>query len=348
MNEKDNKKLLKAKELNANGQYDEARGIIKRLYNKYPNNKFLKFELGKLELILGKKEQGIKRLQSLSCAKDAPYALIELGKIEANDGNFNAARNYFCEALNTPNKSQALLELARLEIELGNFETARKIFKKIINTKHRPYVLLDLADLETMQGNIDKALYYAEQITDKKFLNQKMLLLIRLYILGEDYMKALQYMGRIQINNENEIKQLKQQQFYIKYKLGLISNDNKIPGYLCKQIFNYDENESLIHIKQHLHENDEKENHSLFNKDIDINALFEKAKMEKENYEVFYEGIVDSYVMDLGYIIGKWKDIETTKIRVVTIHNTDDIITMYPYINQYNVRKIDSKRISLS
>lgn len=81
MNERDNKKLLKAKEMSANGQYAEAFAIIKRLHNKYPGDRLIKFELGKLNVLLGEREKGIKNLKKLSFTECGPYATVELGRI---------------------------------------------------------------------------------------------------------------------------------------------------------------------------------------------------------------------------------------------------------------------------
>lgn len=255
------------------------------------------------------------------------------------------------DAFNTKSESDAMIELARLEIVLGNIEGGRFILKQLLNTKSSPYALLEIANLEIMQGNIEDAMSYISQLTDQDFLVSKTLLLIKIFIIGEDYLKALEaleYIDKIPTKDISDRSVLIQSHFYIKNKMGLISNVSETTGYLCEQMFSYSDSKAIHHIRNHLFKRNGKTIHSIFKPDIDINALFKKAKEEKGNYEILFDGYIDYYIMDVGYNIGTWKDSETTKVKVATIHNTDNIITIYPYINEYNVRRVNNKRNNLT
>lgn len=103
--------------------------------------------------------------------------------------------------------------------------------------------------------------------------------------------------------------------------------------YLLSQVDNYSDSNALEHISEHLTENES--GNSIFNKDINLEYLFEliKSNIKNENkanvdeiLEIHYFGI-----SNIGYSDGN----ACSFIRVVVIPNTNNIITMYP-INDFN------------
>ena len=107
-------------------------------------------------------------MQGLKVKNDR-YIIFELGKLEAKCGNFDKAREYFKSIIDTSSKYMALFELGKLEMSLNNMDLAREYFHKIIEEKYDKYTLLELGRLEARLGNIKLAKKYYYSILNREY-----------------------------------------------------------------------------------------------------------------------------------------------------------------------------------
>lgn len=107
---------------------------------------------------------------------------FELGKLEVQDNNYESARGYFESVLDKePYDKYALLELGKLEFNLKHFDNAEHYFKKILShvNKHDKYALFWMGKIKMTLNEFDKALiyfnktlYYMEKYNDNHKYNE--------------------------------------------------------------------------------------------------------------------------------------------------------------------------------
>lgn len=307
--------FLKAKELANEEKYKDAIVILKRLCKFEPNNLILKFELARL--LIKYKEK-----------KDEGKVLLE-------------------ELLDTTNKVYAMFELAKLEIEEENYEKAKEMLEKIIDTENNCLAILELTKLEIKGENLEEANYYFEKLLEiifepnvdyKMYLDDAKMTLIKLIFLEiknkkykEAYDHFLIFDDYPKLNNIEAIKI----NFYLKYKLNqLTDEEKKNDSYFCNQLLNYNEEKAIEHIKLHLDENNFKKNHTCYNKELNINILYNDTKYRIYNMSPIKSTLVDRYIIECEYVVGSINNIETNVVEVVTFSNTKNILTIYPIIRE--------------
>lgn len=104
----------------------------------------------------------------------------------------------------------------------------------------------------------------------------------------------------------------------------------RVDTYMIRQIENYSEENSLLHIKEHHEKTNLEKNKSQFNKNIDINYLFDSILENLKNSKKanIYEVLEVHYfsVPNIGYS----NDNFASFIKVIVIPNTNKILDMYP------------------
>ncbi len=296
----------KAKELIEIGNYKLALKKLKKLHLKEQNDRIIKFELAKLLLLLDEIEKSRRMFISLLDTESRYFALLQLGRLEIFAGNIDKAKEYLNNLLNTSSRIYAIIELGNIEANNGNYTTAKKYFESLISI-------------------------------DENTKKNAFLKLLMLNIKYENYEEALTYLNELIKYNDISVNLIKQYQIYIKNKLNTLETKECIDGYINNQIVKYNYRTAKEHIKYHLKDNDEKEFHTKFLPDVDIDYLFdlvniEIRKLKKQNY-----GIQEKCILDMGYTVGEYNGFETSLIEVVTICNTNNIITMYPVASKYKV-----------
>lgn len=320
-----------AKMLINNGLNDEAKEILyEQLYTK--NKVYAMFELGKLEADNNNYETAKYYYKSILKIKDDIFTKKELGKVEAISKNYDKARKIFESILEVKNDPQTVLELAKLEFKVKNYSKARRLFKSLLKSvldpTVKPYALLELGLLEFNVGNTLKAKEYLKEITEENFLNITNKLLMILEYKNKNYLEVFNlYNARIKDNSntENLVLLGLSKELNIFFDTDYSKIDYK---YTMDQLLNYDYNDAIRHIYKH-HCN---ENKFDFNKNIDIEKLFfdvrnELKKENKINLIVFN----DVYVIPKNNVGSNGENY----LKVVTLPNTMDIITMYPAYNSF-------------
>ena len=158
-----------------------------------------------------------------------------------------------------------------------------------------------------------------------------------LNIKYQKYEEALTYLNELIKCNAISVNLIKQYQIYIKHKLNKLETKECIDGYINNQIVKYNHRTAREHIKHHLKDIEEKEFHTKFSPNIDIDHLFDIVKNEIKNLKKQNYGIQEKCILDMGYTIGEYNGFETSFIEVITLCNTNNIITMYPVGSKYKV-----------
>lgn len=298
--------FIKVKELIEIGNYKLALKKIKKLYLKEQNDRIIKFEFAKLLLLLDEIEKSRKIFMSLLNTESRYFALLQLGRLEIFAGNIDKAKEYLNNLLNTSSRIYAIIELGNIEANNGNYINAKKYFESLISI-------------------------------DENTKKNAFLKLLMLNIKYENYEEALIYLNELIKYNDISVNLIKQYQIYIKNKLNKLETKECIDGYINNQIVTYNHRTAKEHIKYHLEDNNEKEFHTKFLPNINIDYLFdivnnEIKKIKKQNF-----GIQEKCIIDMGYIIGEYNGFETSLIEVITLCNTNNIITMYPVASKYKV-----------
>lgn len=286
-----------AKELIKQKKYNEAYDILMKLQKKEPNDIIIKFEIGKLLVKKEKFDEAKECFESLLNTRNKTYAMLELGRLEAQLSNYNEAIEYFSNLLDTKAKYHAMLELGKVYIHLGDYDKAKEYFKSILEIKNDLYAINELFFLCMKNEQYDKALEYLKQLSEDGFIKHD---------------------------------QLKKYLFYIKAKMNKIDKKTRVKGYLDNQIVNFNRKEAINHIKRHLDENNKKVKHAMFFNKINISKLYKTIEKDLNDLMPHTFNICDKYIYDAGIDIGIIDDKKTSFLKVVTVCNTNNIITMYP------------------
>jgi len=207
-------------------------------------------------------------------------------------------KKYFEELLKTPNRNYALLELGKLEVSEGNIEKARTYFEELLNTPSRNYALLELLFLSIKQTNYLEAYTWLEIIVEERDVS---------------------------------IVSIKDISFYLKYKMNWLTEKEKkeATSYFQKQLMDYDEEKAIEHIQLHLDENNQKKLHSVFDDSINLQEVFDLAKVKITYINPNRTTFIDKYKLKLDQTIGQYKEKDTDCIEVITFPNEKNILTMY-------------------
>ena len=321
------------------GRYDEAREILIRQLNT-KNKKYAMLELGKLEAQLENIKEA-KRYYEMILKLDSKddYAMFEIGKIEYVLGNYKEAKDRFEKILEIRNDPITRFQLAKTEYKLGNASKARihykALSKTILDDIVRPYALLELARLEACEGNIEEARRIFTYLGESNRDEYAYRLLAMMEFKNGNYLEALKIINSELKNNREVDEKLilalsKELNVFFDYDYNDISL-----VYRNKQILDYDEESTINHIIERHFNGIEKSN---FNKNLDPYMLFNEAKtmLAKEN-KVKNLAFNDIYIIPYSNI-GEYGE---EYLKVVTLPNTKNIITMHPLITDMDVEDED-------
>lgn len=198
-------------------------------------------------------------------------------------------------------KHQSLVELGKQAKLDGDFDVARYFFEEMVKTEKLAsiYAILELINLDLLENKFDEAYK----------------------LLNDNYTRLVNVINNKIITNT---------EFYIRYKLGLLDEDEDKTQYYKRNLISYDENDVISHIKKHSSFIDMKRIHTKFQEDIDIITLFSDVKKLINDIKPTYSTSVDIYYINYGKIIGNVNNEETKYLEVVTYINTKNILTIYP------------------
>ena len=288
-----------------NGNVD----TVKALYNGNPNDYEIKFEYARLLIDTGDVNQGKKMLLELLDTRNRNYALLELGKLAVQEKNINIAKKCFNEII---------------AYRYNDKDKARKNFVEILrNTDDRNdknHALLELGRLEAESGNIEEAKKCFNRLIsinkNSKDQTEKNTSWYAERLLVTLLFKTGEYQSLADLVNKSSVKVKSYILLYISKLTNTYFNipyEEKEYGYTMNQILDYDEYSAIEHV---LEGHDLDSDGTIFNPNIDIYKLF------NDIYIIHYPNIG---INNQEYL------------RVVTLPNTKNILTMYPINNKYDV-----------
>lgn len=191
---------------------------------------------------------------------------------------------------------------ADLLIRMGNFEYAEEILKNIEIVAKTPYI----------------------DIIDKKLITVKLLSCTKRY--KEAYELFISDIDLCDYNNS--IGTI----LFLKKMIGIDINDEYPENkYLYNQIINYNDDRAIKHISRYI--NDEQYNKAMFENDFNIEKTYYKIKEFLPSSIGIHESIIDTvYIFKYDYcgrVYGKMANY----IKVIALNDSNNIITMYPYLN---------------
>ena len=262
------------------------------------------------------------------CPKDLCIK-FEYAKVLVKLKKYSAARNCFESMLNTKSKNYAVLELGKLAVNEGNIAKAREYFESLLNTPSKDYAMLELGILEESKGNIEKAREYFESLLNTSTKHYAISELFILAFLERDYDTIKELSSNLEFDN-------------FKFVANLLTNniDLNYNSYFTSQCSNYSIERAKEHVRLHLHKIENKKVHSVFNSDIKIEELFYEINLRLKNAIPHKVGVTDDYLIEFAENIGICLEQKTNIVKVITIHDTKNIITMYPVLNINKVNKI--------
>lgn len=206
--------------------------------------------------------------------------------------------------------------------------------------------LFKYASLLRKMGYLEEALNIINKVkkdTDEvKY--EKMFILYKL----ENYEEAYKLIQELEKENSKLINKyiFKEIKIFTLKKLNLIDENivRENETYKIRQIIEYNLEDALNHIEEHLYSNVETktEIHKLFEKEIDVNKLYFVIQDKlKDAFLYKRENTVDVYIFkypnlneDIDYENENYK-----YLKVITLRKTYDIITIYPIFSDIRIKE---------
>lgn len=188
------------------------------------------------------------------------------------------------------------------------------------------------AEILYRKGNLEDALFIYESLYE---INpQKKILLSIIYIVFDlkRYSDALNLIKKFEkLHCCGEVQEIFDQMRIISYtKLGMDFDFYYQEKYSIKQLISYSKDDAIDHIKTHCHGICEKNIHSIFSENINIDKLYDLVtKNIKNGKRVYCCGILERYVFkytNIGTTNGEKMDF----LNVLVAPGTCNIISMFP------------------
>ena len=297
------------------------------------------------------------------------------------------AREYFEDIIKNEKsfKLKATCALGNIEYELENYERAIEIFELLMPDDRSYYMeaTKKIACCYIKISNFDKAEEYIRLLDteDNKYINEQNFLQGRIYQLKQDYIQALDYFNKIEIETKNlyadalyniccilikieqydkvtkqlnklenadqynrYFKRIHTMRIFINKKLN-INEEPQVMRYTDSLIMNYDKESVIEHISKHKYEDESNDKHTIFNDDIEVEEVYNYAINNLNEKNFYFNDFVDVYL--IPYESAGVKDgHEINYIKVVTLPNSDKVITMYPYYSFSIEKQYKQKKMS--
>lgn len=308
-------------------------GMVRALYMGSPHDYSIKFEYAKMLSNNGDIALARELFYELLDSRNRNFALLELGKLECYFGDILKAKGYFNELLfsnNIKDKCFALLELGKLEAFCGNRDKAYEYFNEILSIKRNDYyAMMEIGMLEASGGNIDKAkdIFMDLIKRDNNNLSAKNFLSIVLFNNNE-FDELISLLSDSRSASTLSVYLYLLINFNVFFDIEYVSTNY---GYTTMQLLDYDEYAAVEHI---VYRHVGGKASSLFNSNVDVYRLFNDVKkmltLENKVNSFVFNDIYSIYYPNIG-------DDGQNYLRVFTLPNSFDILTMYPTYDRYNL-----------
>lgn len=309
----------------------ELKEIIKKSSAK--RNIAIQF-LIKYYTITGKHKEGYEYIRGINKDRLSVECLINCYYICINSGHYELANEYKKYINNIPmNSIESVYAKAKVYALNGDFESAVKSSENIKSYK----ILITCVSWKIKLKDYDGALKLLEKtIEDTGYISDRvtssLLLLADLYIYYKQYDKAYQALNTYAQQSINKNQMALDVGFtFLASKTGM-PYENVNETYIIKQIKNYSYEEALKHISKHSLEDESKQQHTVFNPNINIYNLMQEVQSKLTKSNLDNVGAIDRYIIDYPNVsLNQY----VNKLIICTIGGTKNIIVCYP-CNDYN------------
>ena len=332
------KKKLKRIEKNVNNKKNGSENI--KELESLLNQPYLKSEIKNLlfkSYLLDKRiKQALDTIKKLYEENNEEKYLFELVKLLLDIGDTSTAKKYIDQAY----YSEMKIYLEGLYNEyIGENDRAINCLNKLNHTVMEEDMHIELSCVYENMHDIEKTKQelYMLLNTNKKY--QALVRLIRIAI-GENDNSIKKIFDMCDIDSckhKGDLIQYRRCLTYYKYSTGELKEDD-VENYSDSQLYDYSKERALYHIKK---KHFDSAVYYKFNDDIDLNSVFEYCK--KNLNHVVRKGDSDIYIVRMPYNVGSLMEYTTDLVEVITIHDTDKIVTLYPvprlgkyYVNNLN------------
>lgn len=343
----------------SNDNVEETTRRLEKLVEDNPTYEQAKYELGRSYMFMKEYEKSKKIFQEL----------IDNNKNTLKEYSYmyNFALCMYLEGY--PEKADAYLKIIPIQL-IENLDTKIKILLLLVSINealNRPFIEIPyleelckinpsadyyfkLSNLYKKVKDLDKTidcLYMADFYEEDEFKKTDILHQILMVKLKQHkYEEALKYYYQV-VKNEKYClayaKELTNTMAFINKKLG---KEIKEDYYLTSQLKEYSKPHAISHIRLHLKDvNNDIENKTMFDDDVDIEKLYDEVYeiISKRSEDTF--DLCDIYIVKLPYVVLTHEEYPVQTIRVVTIMDTKDIITMYPLLpTEEEKRRYESEK----
>lgn len=349
---------------------EEAEEILKNmLIKKTINYQYILEEMIEIKIFKNELEEAEKYLMLLKNT-DSKKTIYLNGRIEFLKGNLTKSKEIFETIENDLNSYNynSKLYLAKISYEEEDYIKTLKIVKemeKMLSYDTEDYIVLCIK-LYIVLKKYDIAKEKIDKLSKmgKKYENEVNYYLGKVEFRENNYINAYKFFKKVEIDNIklynfsnlnkifiliklkkykeaiDEYKELKKINFhneeiiriielYLKKMTGNHSNI-KATSYIEKMIVNYNKIEVIKHIEKHKTQNNNKKCHTLFNDNVDIEKLYDYAIKNINEKTFLWNDFTDSYLLECENIS---VDKSIKYIKVITLPNTKEIITIYPLDN---------------
>lgn len=223
-----------------------------------------------------------------------------------------------------PLDNSALIYYANIFVQIGKFKEALEIINrcdKVIET------------CEVYKNHSEK---YLVQKKDVYFIKIRTLMYLERYNEAYDL-----YLDSINLGIALDIEKVI---FFCKNKLGLLGNDDREKlYYINRQTIEYCEEDFLYHAGKHCNDyfSNNNEDESEFAPDFPFEEIAKEIKEMIPNNKRFYPGFYDDAYIFKYDGCGACNKGVIDYLKVICFHDTNNIITMYPYLHGERLPQTD-------
>ncbi len=233
---------------------------------------------------------------------------------------------YYAEKAVDNNVEKAKVNIFKNLVRLDEIDIVKEKFRNSLDSEN---LILEMARLESCLGNYEVAINYFMKLNKKKDTKNYNLFLINLRMKKLDEARKF-----LELSKEGTHKGKYSDNMLEKIMEIFEGNRKEITGYTIKNfVEGYAPQEVFKHISMHKEKNETKKIHSVFNKAVDISSLLKEVGDSIQNKIPAFIDITDSYIVDVGRLIGSVMEYNTSKIQVVTLPESKEIINMYPSLS---------------
>lgn len=305
-------KLNYIKKMSVDGKFEEALSLIEQLEHDDSDDFRILIEKGKI----------LVHLNRIDEAEEMLYSLIKKGIVNA------------------------YIELVNLYIKCGNIDIAEHLLCYV--PEKGPYYLAKKIEIELYKNDLDKAGFDLKQ--GMNYENNKLIFTpfkVILAIKNKNFDTARYYCNVMleKETNDSKIEKINDTLYYIDYLEGKDIKPRR-DSYFQNQLYNYDKNVAIEHVAKHFKDCDYKNIHTKFNGLCTPEQIYKEAR-ERINKKIPHEcdTFADFYVIELDHYVAEINGVKTNKIKVVTVFDTTNILTIYPLFSTGMCKEDIKKRI---